>query len=208
MSGFILTHQCWTILSADCITNVTAARSISSFPGRNERHVRHWCVTMEEPHWKKEREKAGKTVRFRVAAANSGRVLAEVFKDESAWRASLPDSAASEQSGHAGAEQGSPHAAGEANSHLNGLAAAQGENGGEADDLLLYASAKREKLFSNKRINICSKNGTIRGVRNKVSAGQVLFNNLSNVYPVSAAAFIPLNVYIYQETTWRLTFLS
>ncbi|XP_056867768.1 glutaredoxin domain-containing cysteine-rich protein 1 [Takifugu flavidus] len=138
---------------------------------------------MEEPHWKKEKEKAGKTVRFRVAAANSGRVLAEVFKDETAWCASLSDSAASEQSSHAGAEQGSPHPTGEANSHLNGLGAAQDENGGEPDDLLLYASAKREKLFSNKRINICSKNGTIRGVRNKVSAGQVLFNNLSNVYP-------------------------
>lgn len=152
---------------------------------------------MEEPHWKKEKERAGKTVRFRVAAANSGRVLAEVFKDETAWCASLSDSAASKQSSHAGVEQGSPHPTGEANSHLNGLGAAQDENGCEADDLLLYASAKREKLFSNKRINICSKNGTIRGVRNKVSAGQVLFNNLSNVYPVSSAGFIPLNAYIY-----------
>lgn len=184
-------------MSANYITNVTAGRRISIFPERNGSHVSHWCITMEEPHWKKEKEKAGKTVRFRVAAANSGRVLAEVFKDETAWCASLSDSAASEQSSHAGAEQGSPHPTGEANSHLNGLGVAQDENGCEADDLLLYASAKREKLFSNKRINICSKNGTIRGVRNKVSAGQVLFNNLSNVYPVSSAGFIPLNVYIY-----------
>lgn len=142
---------------------------------------------MEESQWKKEKEKAGKTVRFRVAAANSGRVLAEVFKDETAWCASLSDSAGSEQSSKTCAEQESPHPTGEANSHLNGLGVAQDENGCEPDDLLLYASAKREKLFSNKRINICSKNGTIRGVRNKVSAGKVLFNNLPNVYPVSRA---------------------
>lgn len=141
---------------------------------------------MEESQWKKEKEKAGKTVRFRVAAANSGRVLAEVFKDETAWRASLSEPAGSEHRSKTGAEQGGPHPTGEANSHLNGLGAAQDENGCEPDDLLLYASAKREKLFSNKRVNICSKNGTIRGVRNKVSAGQVLFNNLP-VHPVSRA---------------------
>ncbi|CAF99035.1 unnamed protein product [Tetraodon nigroviridis] len=145
---------------------------------------------MEDPPWKKEKEKAGKTVRFRVAAANSGRVLAEVFKDETAARcASLSDSAGPEQGGTAGGERGNPHpSGGEANSHLNGLGAAREENGGDPDDLLLYASAKREKLFSNKRINICSKNGTVRGVRNKVSAGQVLFNNLSHLYPVSRPA--------------------
>lgn len=144
---------------------------------------------MEEPQWKKEKEKAGKTVRFRVAAANSGRVLAEVFKDDTAWCASLPDAAGSEQGSNTGAEPGGPHPPGEANSHLNGLGVAQDENGCDPDDLLLYASAKREKLFSNKRINICSKNGTVRGVRNKVSAGQVLFNHLASVYPVSRAGF-------------------
>lgn len=143
---------------------------------------------MEELQWKKEKEKAGKTVRFRVAAANSGRVLAEVFKDEAAWCASLPDSAGSEPGNSRGAEPGSPHPPGEANSHLNGLGVAQDENGCDPDDLLLYASAKREKLFSNKRINICSKNGTVRGVRNKVSAGRVLFNSLACVHPVSRAA--------------------
>lgn len=161
---------------------------------------------MEETQWKKEKEKAGKTVRFRVAAANSGRVLAEVFKDEGAWCASLSDSAASEQSGNKGAEQRSPRPSGEANSHLNGLRVAQDEHGGcEPDDLLLYASAKREKLFSNKRINICSKNGTIRGVRNKVSAGQVLFNNLSNSYPVSAAVFICCICDVYEAIVYFLS---
>lgn len=138
-----------------------------------------------------EREKmAGKTVRFRVASANSGRVLAEVFKDEATWCAS--GSVDSDRASSPEVECAGPPPASEANSHLNGLGAAavaaQDEGGLEPDDLLLYASAKREKLFSNKRINICSKNGTIRGVRNKVSAGQVLFNNLSNMYSVSGSS--------------------
>lgn len=140
---------------------------------------------MEGPKWKQEKGKAGKTVRFRVASANSGRVLTEVFKDETAWFASVVDSVGSDCTCGSEAEQGGPPATSEANSHLNGLVVAKDESGCEPDDLLLYASAKREMLFSNKRINICSKNGTVRGVRNKVSAGQVLFNNLSNMYPVS-----------------------
>uniref|UniRef100_A0A3P8RQ95 Glutaredoxin and cysteine rich domain containing 1 b n=1 Tax=Amphiprion percula TaxID=161767 RepID=A0A3P8RQ95_AMPPE len=133
---------------------------------------------------KQEKEKPGKTVRFRVASANSGRVLAEVFKDERVWCGSVSDSVDSDCTSSPEAEQGGSLPTSEANSHLIGLPveAAANENGCEPDDLLLYASAKRETFFSNKRINICSKNGTIRGVRNKVSAGQVLFNNLSNVY--------------------------
>lgn len=145
---------------------------------------------MERPKIKQEKEKAGKTVRFRVASANSGRVLTEVFKDKAAWCGSVLDSADSDSTSSPEAEQGSSPPPSETNSHLNGLVAetAVDESGYEPDDLLLYASAKREMLFSNKRINICSKNGTIRGVRNKVSAGQVLFNNLSNMYPVSSCA--------------------
>lgn len=158
---------------------------------------------MEEPQWKREKEKAGKTVRFRVAAANSGRVLAEVFKDETAWCASLSASADSEQGSNTGVERESPHPPGEANSHLNGLGVAQDENGCEPDDLLLYASAKREKLFSNKRINICSKNGTIRGVRNKVRAGQVLFNHLSHVYPVSRPGFSSCIVFFWLNDDYQ-----
>lgn len=133
---------------------------------------------------------AGKTVRFRVAAANSGRVLVEVFKDEATWCSS--GSVDSDRASSPEVERGSQPSSSEANSHLNGLgaAAAQDEAGLEPDDLLLYASAKREKFFSNKRINICSKNGTVRGVRNKVSAGQVLFNNLSNMYSVSGSVHL------------------
>lgn len=143
---------------------------------------------MEGPNLKQDKEKAGKTVRFRVASANSGRVLTEVFKDETAWCGSVLDSADSDCTSTPEAEQGSSPPPSEANRHLNGLVEemAVDENGYEPDDLLLYASVKREMLFSNKRINICSKNGTIRGVRNKVSAGQVLFNSLSSMYAVSS----------------------
>ncbi|MEQ2214981.1 hypothetical protein XENOCAPTIV_025115, partial [Xenoophorus captivus] len=91
----------------------------------------------------------------------------------------------SDGTGSVDADQVSLPPTSETNRHLNGLEAAVDENGCESDDLLLYASVKREMLFSNKRVNICSKNGTIRGVRNKVSAGQVLFNSLSNMYSVS-----------------------
>ncbi|XP_028293752.1 glutaredoxin domain-containing cysteine-rich protein 1 [Gouania willdenowi] len=137
----------------------------------------------------REKERAGKTVRFRIASANSGRVLAEVFKEErQGWCTSSSmsgsfdsDRTSSPEVEHNGSMQPSVS---EANSHLNGLLAEKktDESGCEPDELLLYASAKREMLFSNKRINICSKNGTVRGVCNKVSAGQVLFNNLSNMY--------------------------
>ncbi|KAG7511416.1 hypothetical protein JOB18_049638 [Solea senegalensis] len=143
---------------------------------------------MEGPKMKQEKGKAAKTVRFRVASANSGRVLTEVFKDETTWCGSVSvDSVDSDCTSTPEAEQGSSLPTSKANSHLNGLPVetAVDESGSEPDELLLYASAKRDMRFSNKRVNICSKNGTIRGVRNKVSAGQVLFNNLSNMYSTS-----------------------
>ncbi|XP_068509116.1 glutaredoxin domain-containing cysteine-rich protein 1 [Syngnathus scovelli] len=136
----------------------------------------------------KVKQETVRTVRFRVASANSGRVLAEVFKDETPWCGSVSDPVDSDSGGGPGAQQRVSSAPSEANSHLKGLlgdSSIEEDDGGEPDDLLLYASAKRETLFSNTRLNICSKNGTIRGVRNKVSAGQVLFNNLSKMYSVS-----------------------
>lgn len=159
---------------------------------------------MEGPKLKQEKEAAGKTVRFRVASANSGRVLAEVFKDETAWCGSLEDSVESDSTSIPEAEQqGSSLPTSEANSHLNGLVeeTVVDESGCEPDDLLLYASAKRDMLFSNKRINICSKNGTVRGVRNKVSAGQVLFNSLSNMYSVSSSVhhLKPILMKVYHQ---------
>ncbi|XP_019731702.1 glutaredoxin domain-containing cysteine-rich protein 1 [Hippocampus comes] len=132
----------------------------------------------------KVKEETVRTVRFRVASANSGRVLAEVFKDETRWCGSVSDPVDLDSSGGPEAQRRVSSPTSEANSHLKGLVidSSMEENGSEPDDLLLYASAKREKLFSYTRLNICSKNGTVRGVRNKVSAGQVLFNNLSKMY--------------------------
>ncbi|XP_061699496.1 glutaredoxin domain-containing cysteine-rich protein 1 [Syngnathoides biaculeatus] len=125
-----------------------------------------------------------RTVRFRVASANSGRVLAEVFKDESRWCGLVCDTEDLDKTCSPEVQHrvSSPHS--EANSHLKGLMLESSLDGDdrEPDELLSYASARRETLFSNMRVNICSKNGTIRGVRNKVSAGQVLFNNLSKMY--------------------------
>ncbi|KAG9344034.1 hypothetical protein JZ751_012510 [Albula glossodonta] len=124
--------------------------------------------------------KPQKKVRFRVASANSGRVLKEVYQDE---RPS--DSLESDCASNSEAERASTPSTSEANGHLNGLIGSElDDSGSEPDDLLLYASASKDRLFSTKRINILSKNGTVRGVKHKVSAGQVLFNNLSSVYGV------------------------
>ncbi|XP_045887086.1 glutaredoxin domain-containing cysteine-rich protein 1 isoform X2 [Micropterus dolomieu] len=40
--------------------------------------------------------------------------------------------------------------------------------------------ATKDWMFTTKRVNILSKNGTVRGVKHKVSAGQTLFENLPN----------------------------
>lgn len=123
-------------------------------------------------------------VRFRVASARSGRVLREVFRED---EEAAEDSADSDTAAGSEAERAVSPAVSEANGHLIGLAVEQqqGDSGSEPDDLLVYASATQEQLFSRKRVNIFSKNGTIRGVRDKVSAGQVLFNDLSKLYGVS-----------------------
>lgn len=131
-----------------------------------------------------EERRAERRVRFRVASARSGRVLREVFREDGEG---TEDSTDSDTAAGSEAERAVSPAVSEANGHLIGLAVEQqqGDGGSEPDDLLVYASAKQEQLFSCKRVNIFSKNGTIRGVRDKVSAGQVLFNNLSKLCVVS-----------------------
>lgn len=128
--------------------------------------------------------RAERRVRFRVASARSGRILREVFRED---EEGAEDSADSDTAAGSEADRAVSPAVSEANGHLIGLEVQQqqGDSGSEPDDLLVYASATQEQLFSRKRVNIFSKNGTIRGVRDKVSAGQVLFNNLSKLYVVS-----------------------
>lgn len=122
-------------------------------------------------------------VRFRVASAHSGRVLQEVFREHALEDSADTDTTVSSEPEQ---ERASSPVISEANSHLSGLVGPEpDDSGSEPDELLMYASATKEKLFTGKRVNIFSKNGTIRGVRDKVSAGQVLFNNLSKMYGVS-----------------------
>ncbi|KAG7224807.1 hypothetical protein INR49_013520 [Caranx melampygus] len=122
-----------------------------------------------------DQEKPQKRVRFRVASGNSGRVLKEMFKDEGP-----SDSLDSDCTSSSDAERAStPSTSGDAQGHLYGyLGSELDDSETEPDDLLMYAGATKDWMFTTKRVNILSKNGTVRGVKHKVSAGQTLFENL------------------------------
>ncbi|XP_069050336.1 glutaredoxin domain-containing cysteine-rich protein 1 [Lepisosteus oculatus] len=141
-----------------------------------------------------EAEKPQKKVRFRVSSAHSGKILKEVFKDEG--HTDFMDSECAISS-----ETEQINLRNEANGHHNG------HLGFEYDNLLLFAGASKDKAFSTKRVNILSKNGTVRGVKHKVSAGQVLFNNLSNVYgPTFMLEFGRIVIYTTSFRVVRTTF--
>ncbi|XP_031159299.1 glutaredoxin domain-containing cysteine-rich protein 1 [Sander lucioperca] len=120
-------------------------------------------------------EKPQKRVRFRVASGNSGRVLKEIYKDEGP-----SDSLDSDCTSSSDAERAStPSTSGDG--HPYGyLGSELDDSEYEPDDLLMYAGATKDWMFTTKRVNILSKNGTVRGVKHKVSAGQTLFENLPN----------------------------
>ncbi|XP_060936281.1 glutaredoxin domain-containing cysteine-rich protein 1 [Limanda limanda] len=122
-------------------------------------------------------EKPQKRVRFRVASGNSGRVLKEMFKDEGP-----SDSLESDCTSSSDADRAStPSTSGEPHGHLYGYMGSElDDSGSEPDDLLMYAGGTKDWSFTTKRVNILSKNGTVRGVKHKVSAGQTLFENLPN----------------------------
>nr|XP_040031101.1 glutaredoxin domain-containing cysteine-rich protein 1 [Gasterosteus aculeatus aculeatus] len=111
-------------------------------------------------------EKPQKRVRFRVASGNSGRVLKEMFKDEGPSGSLDSDCT----SGSDAERASTPSTSGEAHPYES--------PGCEPDELLTYAGATKDWMFTTKRVNILSKNGTVRGVKHKVSAGQTLFENL------------------------------
>uniref|UniRef100_A0A3B4Z344 Glutaredoxin and cysteine rich domain containing 1 n=1 Tax=Stegastes partitus TaxID=144197 RepID=A0A3B4Z344_9TELE len=125
-----------------------------------------------------EQEKPQKRVRFRVASGNSGRVLKEMFKDEGP-----SDSLDSDCTSSSDAERAStPSTTGDAQGHLYGFPGSElDDSESEPDDLLMYAGATKDWMFTTKRVNILSKNGTVRGVKHKVSAGQALFLTPSQV---------------------------
>ncbi|XP_059201851.1 glutaredoxin domain-containing cysteine-rich protein 1 [Centropristis striata] len=119
-------------------------------------------------------EKPQKRVRFRVASGNSGRVLKEMFKDEGP-----ADSLDSDCTSSSDAERAStPSTSGDAHLYAYLGSELDDSESNEPDELLMYAGATKDWMFTTKRVNILSKNGTVRGVKHKVSAGQTLFENL------------------------------
>ncbi|XP_077157295.1 glutaredoxin domain-containing cysteine-rich protein 1 [Paroedura picta] len=128
---------------------------------------------------KGEGERQPRKVRFRIASSHSGRVLKEVYADgETSDSLDSEGTSSSETDQSRLSESDGPH---------NGnLGSEYDENEKESDDMLIFVRAAKERGFGAKRVNILSKNGTVRGVKHKVSAGQVLFDNLSKVFQVSS----------------------
>ncbi|NXG45330.1 GRCR1 protein, partial [Psilopogon haemacephalus] len=130
-------------------------------------------------------ERLSRKVRFRVASSHSGRVLKEVYADGEA-----ADSLDSEYTSSSETDQTSrlSEVEGQQNGHVG---CECGENENEQDDLLILVRAAKERGFGTKRVNILSKNGTVRGVKHKVSAGQALFDNLAKVFQVGGVSTVP-----------------
>ncbi|XP_078418230.1 glutaredoxin domain-containing cysteine-rich protein 1 [Cetorhinus maximus] len=147
-------------------------------------------------------ERQQKKVRFRVSSATSGRVLKEVYTD-----GDLVDSQVSECASNSETEQCSSYS--EVNGHNEQHFALETDGSeSECDDMFLFASATKDRGIFRKRINILSKNGTVRGVKHKVSAGQALFSNLSNgaVQPPLTLEFGRIVIYTTSLRVVRTTF--
>ncbi|KAG5207616.1 hypothetical protein JEQ12_017380 [Ovis aries] len=127
-------------------------------------------------------------VRFRIASSHSGRVLREVYED--GRPAGSLDSECASICGIDGLSESD----GQQNGHI-GSEGDEQEN--DQDNLLVLARAASEKGFGTRRVNILSKNGTVRGVKYKVSAGQALFNNLTKVLQQPSAELEFDRVVIY-----------
>ncbi|XP_041713049.1 glutaredoxin domain-containing cysteine-rich protein 1-like [Coregonus clupeaformis] len=152
-------------------------------------------------------EKPQKQLRFRVASGNSGRVLKEIFKDEGP-----SDSLDSDCTSSLDADRTStPSTSGDTNGHgfLYGFLGSELDySESEPDDLLMYAGASKDRApISHKRVNILSNNGTVRGVKHKVSAGQALFENLPNAFgPRLTLEFGQIVIYTTSFRVVRATF--
>ncbi|XP_055492854.1 glutaredoxin domain-containing cysteine-rich protein 1 [Leucoraja erinacea] len=151
---------------------------------------------------KTEGEHRQKKVRFRISSANSGRVLKEVYTDGDLVGLQVPKCASISKSEHC-----SGH------SEVNGcnqqhFPLETDGSDSECDDMLLLAGNAKDRGIYRKRINILSKNGTVRGVKHKVSAGQALFSNLSNgaVQPPLTLEFGRIVIYTTSLRVVRATF--
>lgn len=116
-------------------------------------------------------------VRFRVSSSHSGRILKEVYTD-----GETSDSLDSEYTSSSETDPNSRLS--ESDGQNNGHFSSEGDEN-DTGDMFSFVRASKERGFGSKRINILSKNGTVRGVKHKVSAGQVLFDNLGKVLEVS-----------------------
>lgn len=123
-------------------------------------------------------------VRFRIASSHSGRVLKEVYED------GQPSGSLDSECASICGIDGLSESDGQQNGHI-GSEGDEHEN--DQDNLLALVRAAIEKGFGTRRINILSKNGTVRGVKYKVSAGQALFNNLTKVLQVSYCTLLLLS---------------
>lgn len=132
---------------------------------------------------KGEGERQPRKVRFRIASSHSGRVLKEVYAD-----GETSDSLDSECTSSSETDPNSSRLSESDGQHNGNLGSEYDENENESDDMLIFVRAAKERGFATKRVNILSKNGTVRGVKHKVSAGQVLFDNMSKVFEVSEVA--------------------
>ncbi|XP_070959210.1 glutaredoxin domain-containing cysteine-rich protein 1-like [Oncorhynchus clarkii lewisi] len=152
-------------------------------------------------------EKPQKQLRFRVASGNSGRVLKEIFKDEGP-----SDSLDSDCTSSLDVDRiSTPSTSGDANGHgfLYGFLGSElDDSESEPDDLLMYAGTSKDRApISHKRVNILSNNGTVRGVKHKVSAGQALFENLPNAFgPKLTLEFGRIVIYTTSFRVVRATF--
>ncbi|XP_039181154.1 glutaredoxin domain-containing cysteine-rich protein 1 [Crotalus tigris] len=119
-------------------------------------------------------------VRFRITSSHSGRILREVYTD-----GETSDSLDSEYTSSSETDPNSRLS--ESDGQNNGHFSSEGdENETETGDLFSFVRASKDRGFGTKQINILSKNGTVRGVKHKVSAGQVLFDNLGKVFELSS----------------------
>ncbi|XP_063046899.1 glutaredoxin domain-containing cysteine-rich protein 1 [Engraulis encrasicolus] len=150
-----------------------------------------------------------KRVRFRVASGSSGRVLKEMFKDEGPSDSLDSDCTSSTEQDRSS----TPSTSGEASSQLYGssssyLGSELDDSESDPDDLLLIAGGAKDRTFKSKRrVNILSKNGTVRGVKHKVSAGQQLFNNLNEeAGPDMTVEFGRIVIYTTSFRVVRATF--
>ncbi|XP_075705713.1 glutaredoxin domain-containing cysteine-rich protein 1 [Rhinoderma darwinii] len=135
-----------------------------------------------------EGDRQQRKVRFRIASSHSGRVLKEVYTDG--------DSVDSECASSSETDQNSIPS--ETDGHHNGfLGSEYDESENDPDDLLVLARATKDRGFGTKRVKIFSKNGTVRGVKHKVSAGQALFDNLAKVFQQSTTTLEYGRIVIY-----------